>query len=68
VPLRPLTKDDIPQVADLYRTVLRSRKPPVPSVIKSNLRELYFSNPWIDPTIPPLVYDAGGGKIVRFLG
>lgn len=68
MPVRPLIEDDIPQVADLYWTVLRGRKRPVPPVVESNLRELYFTNPWIDSTIPSLVYDTGGAKVVGFLG
>jgi hypothetical protein len=68
VPVRPLIEDDIPQVADLYWTVLRGRKLPVPPAVRNNLRELYFTNPWIDSAIPSLVYDAGGGKVVGFLG
>ena len=68
MPVRPLIEGDIQQVADLYWTVLRERKRPVPSVVESNLRELYFTNPWIDSTLPSLVYDAGNGKIEGFLG
>jgi hypothetical protein len=68
VPVRPLIEDDIPQVANLYWTVLRSRKLPVPPALECKLRELYFTNPWIDSTLPSLVYDAGAGKVVGFLG
>lgn len=66
--VRPLNEDDLPQVADLYWTVLRDRKPPVPPVVQSHPRNLYFNNPWRDRTIPSLVYDAGAGNIIVFLG
>jgi len=67
MPVRPLAKDDIAQVADLYWTVLRERKGPTPPAVQSFLQELYFTNPWIDSTLPSLVYDEKG-KIAGFLG
>ena len=67
MPVRPLAKGDIPQVADLYWTVLRQRKGPTPPAVHSFLQELYFTNPWIDSTLPSLVYDEKG-KIAGFLG
>ena len=67
MPVRPLAETDIPQVADLYWTVLRERKGPTPPTVHSFLRELYFSNPWIDDSLPSLVYDEKG-KIAGFLG
>jgi hypothetical protein len=67
MPVRPLAKDDIPQVADLYWTVLRERKGPVPPAVRSFLQELYFTNPWMDSSLPSLVYD-DKGTIAGFLG
>jgi len=67
MPVRPLAKDDIPQVAELYWTVMRERKGPPPAAVQSFLQELYFTNPWIDDSIPSLVYD-DKGKIAGFLG
>jgi len=67
MPVRPLAKDDIPQVADLYWTILRERKGTPPPAVQSFLHELYFKNPWIDSRIPSLVYDEKG-KIAGFLG
>ncbi len=65
--VRPLADGDIAQVADLYWKVLRGRKGPHPLVVESFLRELYFKNPWIDSTIPPLVSEEKG-VIAGFLG
>jgi len=48
----PLAQDDIPQVADLYWTVLRERNGPTPASVQSFLRELYFANHWMDRTLP----------------
>ncbi len=67
MPVRPLAEDDIPQVADLYWTILRERKGVPPPAVQSFLRELYFENPWIDSRMPSLVYEEKG-KIAGFLG
>jgi hypothetical protein len=67
MPVRPLAEGDIPQVADLYWRVLRGRQAPTPASVHSFLRELYFTNPWIDPALPSLVYD-DKGNIAGFLG
>jgi hypothetical protein len=65
--VRPLAEGDITQVADLYWKVLRGRTGSPPVVVESFLRELYFKNPWIDSSIPPLVSDEKG-VIAGFLG
>jgi len=65
--VRPFFEQDIPQVADLYWTVLRERKGPTPSAVHSFLHELYFTNPWIDNSSPSLVYEEKGA-IAGFLG
>jgi len=67
MPVRPLAEPDIPQVADLYWTVLRERKGPTPPAVQSFLKELYFTNPWMDSALPSLVHDEKG-KIAGFLG
>lgn len=67
MPVRPLAKDDIPQVADLYWRISRERSGPTPPAVQSFLHDLYFTNPWMDSSIPSLVYDEKG-KIAGFLG
>lgn len=67
MPVRPLAESDIPQIADLYWEVLRERKGTPPTTVPSFLKELYFDNPWIDSSIPSLVYDERG-TIGGFLG
>jgi GNAT superfamily N-acetyltransferase len=67
MPVRPLADHDIPQVADLYWTISRERKGPTPLAVQQFLRELYFTNPWIDSSLPSLVYDEKG-TIAGFLG
>ena len=68
VSVRPFVEDDIPQVADLNWRFLRHRKGVAPPALQYFFRELYFTNPWIDSSLPSLVYEASGGKIVGFLG
>ncbi len=67
MPVRNFVKDDIPQVADLYWTVMRERKGSAPPAVHSFLHELYFTNPWIDNRLPSLVF-AERGRIAGFLG
>ena len=67
--VRAFVEDDIPQVADLYWTLLRRRRGTAPPPIQSLFTEFYFSNyPWIDSTLPSLVYEAERGRVVGFLG
>jgi hypothetical protein len=66
--VRPFAEPDIPQVADLYWNFMRARKGPAPPAVRSLFQELYFTNPWVDSTIPSLVYEGKDGKIVGFLG
>jgi hypothetical protein len=66
--VRPLAEADLAEVADLYWKFMRRREGPAPPTLRSLLRELYFTNPWVDGAFPSLVYEGTGGKIVGFLG
>jgi Acetyltransferase (GNAT) family len=67
MPVRRFAENDIPQVADLYWRILRERKGAPPPAVSAFLHELYFKNPWIDDSLPSLVYDEKG-KTAGFLG
>jgi len=67
MPVRPLAENDIPQIADLYWNILRERKGAPPPAVRSFLKELYFSNPWMDGSLPSLVYEEKS-RIAGFLG
>jgi hypothetical protein len=67
MPVRPFAENDIPQVAELYWKVLRGRKGGADASVHSFLSELYFRNPWVDSSIPSLVYEENG-RIPGFLG
>ena len=66
--VRPLTEADLPVVTDLYWNYMRRREGAAPLAVRATFRELYFTNPFVEDTFPPLVYEAKGGKIVGFLG
>lgn len=66
--VRPLAESDLPQVIDLYWRHMRHREGSAPAAFRSAFRDLYFTNPWVDDSFPPLVYEAGNGKIIGFLG
>lgn len=66
--VRPFVEQDIPQVANLYWAYMLRRKGPAPPDVQASLRELYFTNPWIDSAPANLVYEEKGNRIVGFLG
>lgn len=66
--VRPFAEHDIPQVADLFWTVMRGRNGSAPPAARSFFQQIYFANPLIDSSIPSLVYEGKNGRIVGFLG
>ena len=64
----PFAEADIPQVADLYWTYMRHLQGSAARSVWSTFRELYFTNPFVETTFPPLVYEGQSGEIVGFLG
>src|SRR5258708_28758461 len=66
--VRPLAEGDIPQVADLYWTHMRRGKGATPPALLPFLRELYFTNPFSDSTVPSFVYEDKDGRIGGVLG
>ncbi|MCI0336809.1 MAG: hypothetical protein L0226_04490 [Acidobacteria bacterium] len=71
-PIRAFTKDDIPQVVDMFRRLLLdedpSRRALPMTVLPEYFEQIFFHNPWYDDTLPSLVYQAESGKIIGFLG
>jgi len=75
-PIRPFTRDDIPQVADLHRRVFGVNGTPSQHPISATLLKAYadyleaifFRNPWYDETMPSLVFQESTGRITGFLG
>ena len=65
--IRPLERDDLPQVVSLYEHVARSGSRTPPPGLAAYFERTFLDHPWADPEIPSLVY-ADGDKIVGFLG
>jgi hypothetical protein len=69
--IRPFSKDDIPQVVDMFqRLLLRNEGARLQSrdLLPDYFEQIFFHNPWYDEEITSLVYENAGGKIVGFLG
>ncbi len=71
-PIRPFTKEDIPQVADMFQRLLladsQGRRLLSHAALPGYFEEIFFRNPWYDEELPSLVYQSSVGKIVGFLG
>jgi hypothetical protein len=51
--IRPMRREEIPQISALYRFVDRS--------------DWLYGHPWVDPEIPTLVYEDDSGEILGFI-
>src|SRR4029450_13459420 len=81
-PVRPFTRNDIPQVVKLFQTVFFNNGQTAPSSSKLDayFEEMFFHTPWTEKgaekgteewaeeEIPTLVYEAGDGDIIGFIG
>jgi Acetyltransferase (GNAT) domain len=65
--IRPLQKNDLPEVAALFELVMRSGSPTPPRHL-ADYFERILDHPWADPEIPSLVYLDQAGSIVGFIG
>lgn len=66
--VRPLVREDIVQVADLYARVFG---PPAGSSVeglRSALHEVFFGHPWRDDSLPSLVYQDHTRRVIGCLG
>lgn len=70
--IRPFSKDDIPQVVDMFQRLLlrnteggrlQSRE-----LLPDYFEQIFFHNPWYDEEITSLVYENASGRIIGFLG
>lgn len=65
-PIRPLRRDDLPEVVSLYELVSRSgSRTPAPG-LAAYFERTCLDHPWFDPDIPSLVYEEDG-RIVGFI-
>jgi hypothetical protein len=66
--MRPMRREDLSQVAELYRLVDKSDWRVPPAELPEWLDRTLFGHPWVDPEIPSLVHVGGSGEIVGFVG
>jgi len=64
-PIRPLEREDLPQVVRLYEQIMRGGVPQ-PGLVGFFERTL-LDHPWADPEIPSLVYAEEDGTILGFV-
>jgi hypothetical protein len=62
-----MTRDDLAEVAELYRTVENVDWRIPPAEVPRWLERMLFDNPWFDAEIPSLVYVDEGGEIMGFI-
>jgi hypothetical protein len=65
--IRPLRREEIPQIAALYRFVDRSDWRIAPEELPGWFERTLFGHPWVDPEIPTLVYEHDSGEILGFI-
>jgi hypothetical protein len=65
--VRPMTADEIPQIAELYRFVDNSDWRIPPAEVPLWFERTLLSDPWADPEIPTLVHVEDSGEITAFI-
>ncbi|MGO9955367.1 MAG: N-acetyltransferase family protein [Solirubrobacteraceae bacterium] len=65
--IRPMTPDEIPQIAELYRFVDNSDWRIPPAEVPPWLQRTLLRDPWADPEIPTLVHVEASGEITAFI-
>lgn len=67
-PIRPLEREDIPAVCQLYERVFRSGTADPPPQLLNYFERTFLDYPWVDDAIPSLVYEDSDGELVGFVG
>ncbi len=67
-PIRAFRRDDIPGVARLWLRIFDERERRAPKALQDYFRDIFFDGPWVDPSLPSLVYEEQGLGIVGFIG
>lgn len=66
--IRPLRREDIPQVASLYEKVARSGSGTPAPRLAEYFEQTLVDHAWVDPEIPSLVYTDNQGRLAGFIG
>jgi hypothetical protein len=65
---RPLTLDDLPDVAELFGAVFRNGIPLQKTKVIEHMRAIYLDGPWFDAEISSIVHTDAGGRVNGFFG
>jgi hypothetical protein len=63
--IRPIERADLEA---LFERTMRSGRPEPPPGARRLFERTLLDNPWADSEIPSLVYKAGDGRILGFIG
>lgn len=66
--IRPFAPGDIPAAVALRQQAFQRSECRSADDLASYFEEVFFRNPWCDPTLPSLVYCGSHGRIAGFLG
>lgn len=66
--IRPLAREDLPEVVSLYERVMRSGSRDAPAGLVPYFERTFLDHPWADPDLPSLVSRSQEGRIIGFLG
>jgi hypothetical protein len=66
--IRPLAREDLPEVASLYEHVARSGSRTAPPGLAGYFERAFLDGPATDPEIPSLVYVDEADRVAGFLG
>lgn len=66
--IRPVERDDLAQVVELYQRAMRSDRHRAPPGLAPYFERTLLDQPWADPEIPSLVYETDDGRILGFIG
>jgi hypothetical protein len=66
--LRVFEPGDIPRVASLYDRIFEGGEGKPSNRLCDYFEELFFKNPWADPSVPSWLYETSRGDVVAFQG
>jgi len=66
--IRPLERADLGGVTELFERTVRSGRSEPPPGLAGYFERTLLDHPWADSEIPSLVYEAGDGRILGFIG
>jgi hypothetical protein len=65
--IRPVERDDLPAIADLYERLARSGSAPAPPGLAASFARQQLDQPWYDDRIRSLLCETSDGRVAGFL-